>query len=66
MKLSNPYGMSPPVQTGSSIVDRELSKASGKAKARYPDPPLGISQKNSTSGKMQRPALTPGTTPAGS
>lgn len=66
MKTSNPYGMDLTVQTGSSIVDRELSKASGKAKARYPDTPLGPSQKNSEAGKMKRPAYTPGTTPAGS
>lgn len=66
MKTSNPYGMNIPVKTGSSIVDNELSKASGKAKARYPDTPLGISQANGQSGKMKTRALTPGTTPAGS
>lgn len=66
MKTSNPYGMSIPVKTAPETVNNELSKASGKAKARYPNTPLGPSQKNSESGKMKRPAYTPGTTPAGS
>lgn len=66
MKTSNPYGMSLPVKTAPETVTSNNAKASGKAKARYPNPPLGPSQKNSEAGKMKRPAYTPGTTPAGS
>lgn len=67
MKTKNPYGMSGiQVLSGSSIVDHELSQVGGKAKARYPDTPLGPSQKNNEAGKMKTPAYTPGTTPAGS
>lgn len=66
MQTKNPYGMSIPIKTAPETVTSAMSKASGKAKARYPDPPLGPSQANSESGKMKRPAYTPGTTPAGS
>ncbi len=65
MKTSNPYGANYTVKVPPETVSNELSKASGKAKARYPSPPLGPSQANSESGKMKRPAYTPGG-PAGS
>lgn len=66
MKTSNPYGMNIPVKTAPETVNSANSKASGKAKARYPHTPLGTSTANSTSGHMGRRAYTPGTTPAGS
>ena len=65
MKTSNPYGANYAVKVPPETVSSELSKASGKAKARYPSTPLGPSQANSQSGKMKRPAYTPGG-PAGS
>lgn len=66
MKVSNPYGCSDTYKSGSAIVDAQNAKASGKAKARFPDPPLMPGQKNGQAGKMKRPALTPGSSPAGS
>lgn len=66
MKTSNPYGMSIPVKFTPDTVTSDRAKASGKAKARYPNTPLGPSQANDQAGKMKRPAYTPGTTPAGS
>ena len=66
MKTHNPYGMNITVKTSPETVTAELAKASSKAKATFPHKPLGPSQANSTSGKMGRPAYTPGTTPAGS
>jgi len=66
MKTSNPYGMSIPVKVPPETIQNEMSKASGKAKARYPHTPLGPDQTNPTQGKMKRPAYTPGTTPSGS
>lgn len=67
MKTSNPYAMGGlTVKTAPETVTSANAKASGKAKARYPDPPLGVSQANSEAGKMKRPAYTPGTSPAGS
>lgn len=66
MKVSNPYGMSLTVKTTPEIVNSANSKASGKAKARFPHTPLGPGQSNGEAGKMKRPAYTPGTSPAGS
>lgn len=66
MMTKNPYGMNIPIKTAPETVNSANAKASGKAKARYPDPPLGPSQKNDQAGRMKRPAYTPGTTPAGS
>lgn len=66
MMTKNPYGMNIPIKTAPETVNSANAKASGKAKARYPDTPLGPSQENSTTGKMGRRAYTPGTTPAGS
>jgi hypothetical protein len=65
MKTSHPYGMGMTVKMTPETVSSQLSKASGKAKARYPNPPLGPSQDNPTAGKMKRPAYTPGGTPSG-
>lgn len=66
MKTSNPYGMSIPVKVPPETIQKEMSQASSKAKARYPHSPLGPGQDNPTTGKMGRRAYTPGTTPAGS
>ena len=66
MKTSNPYGMNIPVKVPPETVQKEMSQASGKAKARYPHTPLGPGQDNPSTGKMGRRAYTPGTTPAGS
>lgn len=69
MKTSSPstYGMNGmAVKTPPDTINNEVKLASGKAKARYPDTPLGTSTKNGESGKMKTRALTPGTSPAGS
>jgi hypothetical protein len=68
MKTSNPYGANHTVKVPPETISNEMSKAGGKAKARYPHPPLGISQANSSAGKMQKSgrAMTPGTSPTGS
>jgi hypothetical protein len=66
MKVSNPYGANDTYKSGSAIVDAQNAKASSKAKARFPDPPLSTSTKNGQSGKMKRPAYTPGSSPSGS
>jgi hypothetical protein len=66
MKLSSPYGPGMPVKLPPETISSQTSKASGKAKARYPHSPLGTSQANSTAGKAQKRALTPGTSPTGS
>ena len=47
-------------------IQKEMSQASGKARARYPHSPLGPSMSNGQAGKMKRPAYTPGTSPSGS
>jgi hypothetical protein len=53
--------------TDSSVVKGNGSSiGSGKFKARYPHPPLGIGQSNGSAGKGGPKALTPGTTPTGS
>ena len=65
MKTKNPYGANYTVKVPPETIQSEQSQAGGKAKARYPSPPLGPSQANGESGKMKRPAYTPGG-PAGS
>jgi hypothetical protein len=53
--------------SNSSVMDGNgNAKNSGKFKARYPHPPLGISQANGQAGKAKVHAMTPGTTPSGS
>ncbi len=73
LKTSNPYGdasgnsfMTPP-----NTIDAELSKAGGKAKARYPSGkssivPGGGGGGNQGGLKPKNRALTPGTSPTGS
>ncbi len=69
MKTSSPgvYGASGiPIKSPPDTIENEARLASGKAKARYPNDPLGTSTKNGSSGKMKVRALTPGTSPSGS
>lgn len=68
MKMSsNPYGGSYPVKVPPETISNEMSKASDKAKARYPHSPLSPSQANSSAGKAQKGrAMTPGSSPTGS
>lgn len=66
LKVSNPYGADDTYKSGSAIVDSQNSKASSKAKARFPHTPLMPGQKNGQAGKMKRPAMTPGSSPSGS
>jgi hypothetical protein len=66
MKTSNPYGANYAVKVPPETIQKEMSQASGKAKARYPHTPLGVSQANGQAGKAKVRALTPGTSPAGS
>lgn len=66
MKTSNPYGANYTVKVPPETIQAETSQAKGKAKARYPHPPLQPDQNNGQQGKMKRPAYTPGTSPAGS
>lgn len=65
--MGKPAIYNPPIpETNSSVQDGSgNSKNSGKAKARYPHKPLGISQNNPSTGTGYRPAKTPGG-PAGS
>jgi hypothetical protein len=60
--MAKPGVYNPPIaQTNSSVQDGSgNSKNSGKFKARYPHPPLGVGQSNGEQGKMKRPAYTPG------
>ena len=51
MKTSNPYGMNIPVKVPPETISKEMSQASGKAKARYPHKPLGPSQANGEAGR---------------
>lgn len=60
MKTSNPYTASITVKTPTDIVPSELSKASGKAKARYPHTPKGVNVSGGGSGPMKHRANTPG------
>lgn len=66
MKTKNPYGANYTVKVPPETIQSEMSQASGKARARYPNPPLGPGQSNGEQGKMKRPAYTPGTSPSGS
>lgn len=66
MKTKNPYGANDTVKVPPETIQSEMSKASGKAQARYPHKPLGIGTKNGEAGKVKTRALTPGTSPAGS
>ncbi len=66
MKTSNPYGADDTVKVPPDTIQSEMKQAGGKAKARYPHTPLGISTKNGEAGKVKTRALTPGTSPAGS
>ncbi len=66
MKTKNPYGANYQVKVPPETIQSEMSQAGSKAKARYPHTPLSPSQENGQSGKMKRPAYTPGTSPAGS
>jgi hypothetical protein len=63
MKTSSPgpykaSGMS--VKTTPETVTGETSKAGSKAKARYPHPPISVSQASSAAGKGGKRAYTPG------
>jgi hypothetical protein len=60
MKTKNPYGANYDVLVPPATIQKEQSQAGGKAKARYPNPPLGPGQSNGEAGKMKRPAYTPG------
>jgi hypothetical protein len=66
MKLSNPYGANGTVLVPPETIQKEQAQASKKARARYPDTPLGPGLGNPTTGKPFKRALTPGTTPTGS
>lgn len=66
IKAPGAYGVSGTVLVPPATIQKEMSQASGKAKARYPSTPLGPGQSNGQSGKMKVRALTPGTSPAGS
>jgi hypothetical protein len=67
MKTSSPYGPGMTVKTPPETITSELSKANGKAKARYPSgtPSKQPGGGGSTSGSFKR-AMTPGTSPTGS
>jgi hypothetical protein len=65
MKVSNPYGASDTFKVPPETINAEQKQASGKAKARYPNKPMGISTSNSDAGKAKTRAYTPGG-PAGS
>lgn len=60
MKLGSPYGSGMQVKLPPETISSQTSKASGKAKARYPHSPLSPSQANGSSGKMKKAAYTPG------
>ena len=66
MKTSNPYAPSMTVKSPPETINNDLSKASGKAKARYPDKPIGKVQNSSAAGGGGKRAFTPGTSPSGS
>jgi len=60
MKTKNPYGANYQVKVPPETIQGEMSQASGKAVARYPNKPLGNIPGGSadTSGKFKR-AYTP-------
>lgn len=60
MKTKNPYGANYQVKVPPETIQSEMSQAGSKAKARYPNPPLGPGQKQPTTGQMGRRAYTPG------
>lgn len=60
------YGAAMAVKVPPETIQKEMSQASNKARARFPHPPLGPGQKNGQAGKAKVHALTPGTSPAGS
>lgn len=66
MKVSNPYGANDTFRMPNEIVERNNSKASGKAKARFPDTPAKVTQPQGKSGGMKTRAYTPGSQPDGS
>jgi hypothetical protein len=66
MKTSNPYGANYDVLVPPATIQKEQAQASKKARARYPDKPLGPGLGDPATGKPFRRALTPGTSPTGS
>lgn len=66
MKTSSPYGPGLTIKTPPETITNELAKAGSKAKARYPDTPLGPGQSLKGGSGIKHRALTPGTSPAGS
>jgi hypothetical protein len=66
MKVSNPYGADDTFRSPEQIVDRNNSKAAGKAKARFPHTPAKVTQPQGKSGGMKVRAYTPGSSPDGS
>lgn len=68
MKTSFPKAYGPGMTTlvPPATITADRSQASGKAKARYPNPPLTPSTSNNQAGKAKVHAMTPGTSPAGS
>ncbi|HZL17802.1 MAG TPA: hypothetical protein VFG23_08660 [Polyangia bacterium] len=66
MKISNPYVKGMPVLVPPETIQKEQAQASKKARARYPDKPLGPGLGDPETGKPFRRALTPGTSPTGS
>lgn len=69
MKTNSPavYKADMTIKETPAIIGADRQKNSGKAKARYPNKPLGNQPGGggSTSGSFKR-AMTPGTTPTGS
>jgi hypothetical protein len=65
--VKNPYIPTDTFYEGAEIIPREVGKASGKAKARYPSGILKPFQDSSVAGKMGSGtrAYTPGGTPTG-
>lgn len=66
MKTKNPYGAEYDVLVPPQTIEKEQAQASKKARARYPNPPLGPGLGDPETGKPFRRALTPGTTPTNS
>ncbi len=68
MKTSYPAAYGPGMTTlvPPETINTDRSKASGKAKARYPSTPISNKTTNSTEGKARNRAMTPGTSPTGS
>lgn len=66
MKVSNPYGATDTYRDPVEVVERNNSKASGKAKARFPHTPAKVTQPQQASGGMKTRAYTPGSLPDGS